>query len=164
MQQLGTPHEVYNRPANTFVAGFIGNPRMNLVKARLAPHGDGLALVIQDQGAAAVQIELPAALVTPALAQRGGGTVIAGIRAEAVTLAAAGAPVAAGALQRCVTARVEVIEPTGGDTLAVLDLGGHEFTARLEPDLALLPGQDARFLVDLGKLVCFDAQTELLIA
>jgi multiple sugar transport system ATP-binding protein len=57
-----------------------------------------------------------------------------------------------------------VIEPTGADTLVVVDLGGHEFTVRLDPDLALAPGQDARFLVDLGKLACFDVQSEMLIA
>jgi multiple sugar transport system ATP-binding protein len=57
-----------------------------------------------------------------------------------------------------------VIEPTGADTLAVLDLGGHEFTARLEPDAVLKPGQDARFIVDVTKLVCFDPETQRLIA
>jgi multiple sugar transport system ATP-binding protein len=46
----------------------------------------------------------------------------------------------------------------------VLDLGGKEFTVRLEPDVQLKPGQDARFLVDLGKLVCFDPDTERCIA
>jgi len=48
--------------------------------------------------------------------------------------------------------------------LAVIDLGGHEFTVRLDPDLSLAPGQRCRFLVDLSKLVCFDAKTETLIA
>lgn len=66
--------------------------------------------------------------------------------------------------ERAFEARVEVIEPTGADTLAVLDLGGNEFTVRLEPDVSLKPGQDARFFVDLAKLVCFDAKTEQLIA
>ena len=70
----------------------------------------------------------------------------------------------AGRTQRAFDARVEVIEPTGADTLVVLDLGGNEFTVRLEPDVALKPGQDARFFVDLAKLVCFDARTERLIA
>ncbi len=58
---------------------------------------------------------------------------------------------------------MEVIEPTGADTLVALDLGGAEFTVRLEPDVALVPDQQARFLIDLSKLVCFDAQTEDLI-
>ncbi len=57
-----------------------------------------------------------------------------------------------------------MIEPTGADTLVVLDLGGHEFTVRLEPEVSLKPGQDARFFVDLAKLVCFDPRTERLIA
>jgi multiple sugar transport system ATP-binding protein len=162
LQQLGTPHEVYNRPANTFVAGFMGSPRMNLVKARLEQRGTGLALAIQNGNAAAVAIDLPPEVVTPALAQRAGAEVIAGIRAEAVTLATEA--MVAGPQQRFVNARIEVIEPTGADTLVVVDLGGHEFTVRLDPDLPLAPGQDARFLVDLGKLVCFDVQSEMLIA
>jgi multiple sugar transport system ATP-binding protein len=85
-----------------------------------------------------------------------------GIRAEAVTLAADGQ--VAGPTQCVVDAMVQVIEPTGADTLVVLDVGGHEVTARLEPDVALSPNQRARFLIDLGKLVCFDTQTERLIA
>jgi multiple sugar transport system ATP-binding protein len=162
LQQLGTPHEVYNRPANTFVASFMGSPRMNLVKARIAAQGDGLVLTIQQGSAAAVHIDLPREAVSPALARYSGEELIAGIRAEAVTLTTEG--MVAGPMQRFVDARIEVIEPTGADTLVVLDLGGHEFTVRLDPDLALTPGQNARFLIDLSKLVCFDAKTESLIA
>jgi multiple sugar transport system ATP-binding protein len=47
--------------------------------------------------------------------------------------------------------------------LVVMNLGGEEFTARLDPDLDLKPGQDAQFLVDLSKLVCFDPSTEAAI-
>ena len=90
-----------------------------------------------------------------------GREVIAGVRAEAISLARDG--MVASPTQRFVEARVEVIEPTGADTLIVINLGGHEFTARLDPDVSLQPGQDARFLVDLTKLVCFDADTENLI-
>src|SRR4029453_10046204 len=46
LQQLGTPYEVYNRPANLFVAGFMGSPRMNLVNARLVRQPDGIALEV----------------------------------------------------------------------------------------------------------------------
>ncbi len=163
LQQLGTPHEVYNRPANTFVAGFMGSPRMNLVKANLiAQSGAGLALSFQEGSGARVQIELPSEVVPAALAERAGQVVIAGLRPEAVSLATPG--MVAGPMQRFVDAKIEVIEPTGADTLVVIDLGGHEFTTRLAPDLALAPGQQARFLVDLSKLVCFDAKTETLIA
>src|SRR5204862_6856800 len=44
--QLGTPAQIYNRPANTFVAAFMGSPRMSLIPARLVPQGEGLALEI----------------------------------------------------------------------------------------------------------------------
>ena len=163
LQQLGTPYEVYNRPANTFVAGFMGSPRMNLVKARLtALSGGGVALTIQEGTGAKVQIDLPPDVVPAALMDHVGQEVIVGVRPEAVSLA--GADMVAGPLQRFVEAQVEVIEPTGADTLAVIDLGGHEFTVRLDPDLSLAPGQRCRFLVDLSKLVCFDAKTETLIA
>ncbi len=160
VQQLGTPHEVYNRPANTFVAGFMGSPRMNLLPARVNSDGGALRLEIQNGERVPVRIELPS--VPPAIGSYQGREVLAGIRAEAVSLARQGS--APGFMQRAVDARVVVIEPTGADTLAVLDLAGHELTARLEPDAALKSGQDARFLVDVTKLVCFDPETQQLIA
>jgi multiple sugar transport system ATP-binding protein len=160
LQQLGTPYEVYNRPANTFVAGFMGSPRMNLVKARLTQESSRLALNIQTGKRPPVRIDLPD--MPSAMSAYIGTEVIAGLRAEAVNLARP--DMVAGPTERAVDARVEVIEPTGADTLVVLDLGGNEFTVRLEPDVSLKPGQDARFFVDLAKLVCFDAKTEKLIA
>ncbi|HEX9451211.1 MAG TPA: ABC transporter ATP-binding protein [Burkholderiales bacterium] len=160
LQQLGTPYEVYNRPANTFVAGFMGSPRMNLIKARLVQEGSGLALEIQNATRPPLRIGLPD--MPSAMNAHIGAEVIAGIRAEAVNLAGPGMTPAK--TERAFDARVEVIEPTGADTLAVLDLSGNEFTVRLEPDVTLKPGQDARFFVDLAKLVCFDVKTEKLIA
>jgi multiple sugar transport system ATP-binding protein len=160
LQQLGSPYEVYNRPANTFVAGFMGSPRMNLIKARLTQNGGSLALNIQTGERPPVRIDLPE--MPSAMHEHIGSEVIAGLRAEAVNLARPG--MTAGQTERAFDARVEVIEPTGADTLVVLDLGGNEFTVRLEPDVSLKPGQDARFFVDLAKLVCFDAKTEKLIA
>jgi len=162
LQQLGTPHDIYNRPANTFVAGFMGSPRMNLLKAQLMAHGDAVTLTIPSGRTIGVTIELPREVVAPVLAGYAKGHVIAGIRAEAVTLAQDG--MVAGPSQRFFDARVEVIEPTGADTLVTLELGDQEFTARLDPDAPLAPGQTARFLVDLSKLVCFDPNTETLIA
>ena len=161
LQQLGTPHEVYNRPANTFVAGFMGSPRMNLPKVRVESTGQGIALVA-GQAASSVRIEIPTSPTSVALQNYVGREVIAGIRAEAVSLASP--DMVAGPAQQFFEARVEVIEPTGADTLVLIDFGGHEFTVRLEPDVALAPGQTARFLLDLSKLVCFDISTENLIA
>ena len=161
LQQLGTPYEVYNRPANTFVASFMGSPRMNLVKARVTAREGALSLDIQADKNPRVSIPLPSSM-SASLQTYSGQEVIAGIRAEAASLAQDG--MVAGANQCFVEAQVEVIEPTGADTLVVLNLGGSEFTVRLEPDAPLKPEQNARFLIDLAKLVCFDAKTETLIA
>ena len=160
VQQLGTPYEVYNRPASTFVASFMGSPRMNLANAKVTEHGGRWALELGQGTAPKVQIMLSEA--PAALQAYQGREVIAGIRAEAISLARD--HTVASANQCVVTARVVVLEPTGADTLLVLDLGGHEFTARVEPDVQLSVGADARFVVDLAKLVCFDAKTEMRIA
>ena len=139
----------------------MGSPRMNLLKARVERSGDGLGLVF-GQGSGTVRMEVPADRAAGALGGYAGKELIAGIRAEAVSLATPG--MVAGPAQQFFEARIEVIEPTGADTLVLLDLGGAEFTVRLEPDVAIGPGQTARFLADLSKLVCFDPATEVLIA
>lgn len=161
LQQLGTPYEVYNRPANMFVAGFMGSPRMNLVKTRLATRGDLATLTVETGRAPGLKIDLRNGQVTPALAAYAGQDVITGIRAEAITLARPESPLTP--TQRLFEARVEVIEPTGADTLVTLEVGDQEITARLDPEVQLEAGRNAQFAVDLAKLVCFDAKTEALI-
>src|SRR5882672_13039 len=79
LQQLGTPYEVYNRPANTFVAGFMGSPRMNLVKARVNGKGGALTLDIQANKSPRVSIPLPPQ--SAAVQAYAGRDVIAGVRA-----------------------------------------------------------------------------------
>ena len=153
LQQLGTPNEVYNRPANTFVAGFMGSPRMNLVPAKLQRSGHDLALEIQLGDRPKATIALPPQ--PEAIRAYAGKDVIAGIRAENI---AHGPPTAAA--HRAIDATVEVTEPTGADTLTILTVGGQELTARLDPDIDVRPGDKPVLHVDLAKLVCFDPHTE----
>jgi multiple sugar transport system ATP-binding protein len=159
VQQLGTPHEVYNRPANTFVAGFMGSPRMNLAKAQVVDIGSGLMLEFQRGNAN--KISLPLSEQFSYLRSYLGKQVVAGIRPETINLPTSNLDHKD--QQRSFSAKIEVIEPTGADTQAILNFGGYEFTATLGPDLALSLGQDTSFTVDLTKLVCFDAETENLI-
>ena len=156
LQQLGTPQEVYHRPANTFVAGFMGSPRMNLLPARV-----GMAQGSPCLDVCGHALALPPPLMA-ALQDHAGRDVIAGIRAEAVSLAPQG--VSACAEQGRLLAEVVLLEPTGSDTLAMLELGGHALTARLAPDAALQPGQRVQLLIDWPRMVCFDAATRALIA
>jgi multiple sugar transport system ATP-binding protein len=159
--QLGTPAQLYNRPANTFVASFMGSPRMSLIPARLVPQGEALALELQRGDRPKVSIPLPPQ--PPPVQAFAGREVIVGLRPEAISNGARPAGNGNGA-QRQVDGQVVVIEPTGPDTLVVLNIGGHELTARLEPDLDLRPGDRAEFTLDLTNLVFFDPSSEKLIA
>jgi multiple sugar transport system ATP-binding protein len=106
VQQVGTPLELYDDPANIFVAGFIGSPAMNFLEARLDSKGRTAALRLGD--ALLVEMGLPAK--PPA-----GGAVILGVRPERVMFHGG---------EGGLTARVDLIEPTGLGTVAHLELCG----------------------------------------
>jgi len=160
VQQLGTPYEVYNRPANTFVAGFMGSPRMNLAKARVVDEAGSIALEFKNGNAQ--KIVLPLAEQFAYLKPYMGQEVIAGIRPETINLPTA--HMEHKEMQRSFNSKIEVTEPTGAETLAILNFGGYEFTATLDPDIALSVGKEMQFTVDITKLVCFDVNSETLIA
>lgn len=146
LQQFADPQTVYDTPANMFVAGFIGAPAMNFIPARL----DGDAAVVNtSEGAARL------ALGDKARAASGyqGKDIILGIRPEAITAATNGRPSA-------LRARVEILEPTGPDTMTMITLGGAETIARVHPKDARPVGQAMDFAVDMSKANLFDPKTE----
>lgn len=111
LQQFAPPRELYDEPANIFVASFIGSPPMNLMEARIEAAGDGPALIIGAQAFA-----LPPTLVArrPALTRWAGKTVVAGIRPEDVRAA----PDAPDAIQGSVI----LTEDVGAAILVHLDI------------------------------------------
>ncbi len=115
VQQVDAPLALYRRPANTFVATFLGSPPMNLVHGAL--RDDGGAVFTAD--GSAFQLALGDAAPTP-----GDGTVILGIRPEDLRLGPAGAV--------GIAARVTEIEPLGNETLVSLDAGGVPLAARTD--------------------------------
>jgi multiple sugar transport system ATP-binding protein len=165
IQQVDTPQELYARPANLFVAAFIGSPAMNLVEAELA-HGQ-----VRFGGYA---ISLPATDTTP------DGQVIAGIRPEAFEDATFADP----SLPR-IDVKVEVVEELGADThvlfsvaaprvevtevreaagdedAALTTVQGSLFTARVDPATAAKPGVPLRLAVDPSRFHYFDPETGL---
>ncbi|MBP2301227.1 ABC transporter ATP-binding protein [Azospirillum picis] len=159
VQQFAPPQEVYERPANMYVAGFIGSPTMNFVRGTLSAEGDRLGVSVgRDRG---LFLPLPE---TPDQApdQAGhwlGQEVILGIRPEAVTChdpaAAAGNP----ALAR-VSCRVDVLEPTGADTITYIQLNGQEVVARIKPSDRVTEGATADFMIDMARANLFDPKTE----
>jgi multiple sugar transport system ATP-binding protein len=131
IEQTGAPLEVYDRPANRFVAEFIGSPAMNLMPAVARPGG------VEAQGTV-----LPLANGA-GLAE--GRPVIYGIRPEHLDLAGEGWP-----------AKVRVVEPSGAETLAYLDCGGAEVVAVFRDRHALEPGQPVHLRPRPDKAHLFD--------
>jgi multiple sugar transport system ATP-binding protein len=148
VQQVDTPQTLYNRPANVFVAGFIGSPQMNMLSAVL--HRKGSAWWLDLSGAA---LELPAGRFTGALAGHEGKTLTLGIRPEDIHEAAS----SAGAGQSLATA-VEVLEQLGSEAHAHLDYKGAKIIARLGADTPLKAGGAARVSLDMGKAHLFDPE------
>jgi multiple sugar transport system ATP-binding protein len=155
LQQAGTPADIYNEPANMFVADFMGSPAMNLLAAEVVD-GGGLDLARRD--GAPLRIALPPGPV----AGRAGQKVVFGIRPEAIT-----DPDSADRLSQHVVEAdclIEVVEPAGADTYALTHLGGKETVVRLRADAKVQPGQMTRLAFNLDKAVFFDPATEMRIA
>jgi ABC-type sugar transport system ATPase subunit len=145
LQQVASPRELYDHPVNAFVAGFIGNPPMNLLPGRLASDANGGASVAVAGGTLR--------LVTPALprpAITGDGTITVGIRPEALTLAAAGAP---GALHLT----VGHVEWLGHETLLYLRAGDERVVARIPGMLTLAAAEPVTLAVDPARVYLFGA-------
>jgi multiple sugar transport system ATP-binding protein len=152
LQQFGAPAEIYNRPANMFVADFMGSPAMNLIPARLENSRGRLSVSIERGEAQPLLLDLK----RPAnrLSHYAGQDIIFGIRPEALTDADS-ADRNAGELFEG-DCPIEVVEPAGSDTFAVTRLGGKQIIARLRADANVKAGQTARLVFNLDKAVFFD--------
>jgi multiple sugar transport system ATP-binding protein len=145
VEQIGSPLELYRRPANRFVAGFLGSPAMNLWPAALAEDGTVRAAGLE------IAVDAPR---RAALAAAGGFE--AGVRPEDVSLFAV-----AGAGR--VPARVVVVEPMGNETIAVLDAAGVRVVARAPADLPARPGETLWLSVAPGRVLFFESRAGLRI-
>jgi multiple sugar transport system ATP-binding protein len=157
VKQFGTPKEIYDTPANIFVASFMGSPAMNLLRAQVisdqsAPH----AVVVDAEGQARLL-----RLSQPSLADWAGKEIVLGIRPEAIT-----DPEGADRKSMNVQPlrnRVTVIEPAGSDTFVTTTLGGKDVIARVRADASVAPGEIFDFAVNMDKAVAFDPATEVRI-
>ena len=160
VQQLGTPKEIYDTPANLFVATFMGSPSMNLIEATLEANGSGLVAVAEASDGKPVKLKLPKA--PDALRERAGKSVILGLRPEALTDMD-------GADQRSKHVEtfenmVSVVEPAGSDTYVTTIIGGKDCVARMRSDTQAIPGSAVTFAANMEKAVFFDPVTEQRIA
>ena len=150
VQHLDEPQAVYDRPANVYVARFVGSPAMNVIPAVLEILGATANVVFEIANRPAARIS-GIAISEEAARKYGGRRVLVGIRPENFA--------AADEARANLVIDVDVVEPTGPDTLVVFQLGGAEVTARLPPKQAF-PGREAHLSVDTSRVVLFDADTE----
>ncbi|GLO41404.1 MULTISPECIES: ABC transporter ATP-binding protein [Pseudomonas] len=146
IQQFGTPQQIYNDPANQFVASFIGSPPMNFIPVRLTQQ-DGRLLALLDSGQA--RCELPLGVAADEL---DGREIILGIRPEQIALGAAEGNGLPG-----IRAEVQVTEPTGPDLLVFVTLNQTKVCCRLAPDVACRVGDSLNLQFDPARVLLFDA-------
>lgn len=152
LQQSGAPMEVYTRPVNRFVAGFIGSPAMNFIDASLTA-GDG-ALFIDAQAFRLRMPEAFGAALTPYI----GKTVVFGVRPEDMVLSD---PAGSGADDHSLTARAEVVETLGSEMFVHFSCGAHNLVARMEmPEQPLSVGQTLSIALKLPRTHVFDKETQ----
>lgn len=148
IQQFGTPQQIYNDPANQFVASFIGSPPMNFIPVRLTRQ-EGRLLAVLDSGQA--RCEMPLGLAGEEL---DGREIILGIRPEQIALGAAEGNGLPG-----IRAEVQVTEPTGPDLLVFVTLNQTKVCCRLAPDVACRVGDTLNLQFDPARVLLFDAQS-----
>ncbi len=135
VEQTGPPLELYDRPANLFVAGFIGSPAMNMIEGNIANGSlrtaDGTDWVLPSNGSG-----------------RHGGPTIYGIRPEHLRLDPDG-----------IKASVQVVEPTGSETQVLLRVGGHSLIAAFRDRISAKPGELLPISPDRALIHLFDRQS-----
>ncbi len=139
VEQMGSPLDLYDRPANLFVAGFLGSPAMNLLPGRVERRGDTVMVRVNDRGV----LPLPADSATA-----DGQKVIAGVRPEALRIARA---------NPALTMDVDLVEPTGAETHLHGMFAGQRVVAALPGRHMIAIGERIGLAADPQSLHLFDA-------
>lgn len=139
VEQIGAPLDLYDRPGNIFVAGFIGSPAMNFLKGHLASNGSG-AVFKSDSG-----LTLPVARA-PAASE--GKPVVLGVRPEHLVASGDGAAV-----------DVVVVEPMGSETQVVAKAGGQEIICLFRDRIMPSPGETIRVACNPKLVHLFDPES-----
>jgi multiple sugar transport system ATP-binding protein len=155
LQQFDTPSNLYNRPANMFVAGFIGSPSMNFFRMR-ATHTDGIVELKSEQ------LSIPVnGRNARALRDANVSNVIVGLRPEHILDARSGGAPSGVTI---VPATVDVVETLGNEYFVYLNVGaGEPVVARLPSDLELQVGDEIEAVISPDMLHFFDPETEVAI-
>jgi multiple sugar transport system ATP-binding protein len=152
VQQVGDPLELYNHPANKFVAGFIGSPAMNFAKITMV---DGSGRLLAKNGG--MEIEVPSGLAERLRAQAGRQMTL-GIRPEDLHVATPADPPGL-----TFDSKVEVVEQLGSEILLDVRVGEETMVAAVDPTTRAKVAEQLRLAVNPARLHFFDATTEAAI-
>jgi multiple sugar transport system ATP-binding protein len=155
VQQLDTPRNVYENPVNLFVAGFIGSHSMNVVPVRVVKSGQNNCLLVKTSEKT---FTIPVGKNPLLLNKWIDRELILGFRPEQIS---DGFPDQAGNNQiHTIESKVEVIEPTGPDTLVFIRINHKKVACRVHPNAARRPGETMKLMLDLSAAIFFDPDTE----
>ena len=143
IQQLATPHDIYHRPANLFVAGFIGSPAMNMVEGKLVRQGPGWTL--HHAGGTIDLARYPSA---GPLSER---EAVLGIRPEHIGVGQDRPD------RQPASGRVTIVEPMGAETILWTEFGGKPASIRVDGDSTVKAGDTVPFSFDVARASLFDA-------
>ncbi len=157
VQQYATPAEIYNRPANVFIASLVGSPPMNFLKGRLEKTADDIiAHVPLTRDASGPILDLSLKGYDSDLSAYVGKEAIIGIRPENISYTEE--PVKEG--HEVVTGVVDVVEPTGADTLCHIKWGINSVLARINNTIEVEIGDHFNCAIDMKRANVFDPETE----
>ncbi|HEX2757393.1 MAG TPA: sn-glycerol-3-phosphate ABC transporter ATP-binding protein UgpC [Thermoanaerobaculia bacterium] len=151
IEQVGTPADLYRTPRNLFVAGFIGSPAMNFLKARIATNGDGLAVV--PEGGTPLKLPKPLAEAYGKYVDK---DLVLGLRPEHITNAWTEQD--RGALVP-ISLKVEIAEPLGADTLIFSKIGSQEIICRVTPEAGAMTGAKMMLQANMNHMHLFDRES-----
>jgi len=150
IQQIGAPLQLYNHPANKFVAGFIGSPPMNFLTVTVLEEGGSIVLA---EGKDSFRLKPDSGHIEH-LKGHINKQVHFGIRPEDLNYTESGG-------NNSFSAKVTVVEPLGADTHLWLSTGTQPLVARTEPHYTFKVGDSATFIPRMDKARYFDKETEL---
>ena len=153
VQQVDTPQNLYNKPCNQFVAGFIGSPQMNFIDAIVEVSGEDAYLLT-----GTYRLKLPVAKAKTLIAAGyNKKTVVLGVRPEDIhdsEVFINSSP------DSVIKSKIKVYELLGAEVFLYFDVDGAQMTARVNPRTTLRTGDEGVFALDMDKVHIFDKETE----
>ena len=156
IQQFGTPYEIYNNPSNMFVANFMGAPAMNLIEGIVVKSNKDVEFEMKNNKGGVISLPIDGIKDIENYINK---TVIFGIRPESINdLELSGKESNKNMVEKEV--EIDVVEPAGSDTFAVVEFGGKQVVTRLNGNSIVSVGEKVKLTFNLSQAVFFDNESE----